>query len=81
MPAFVEYTPDGWRQAVLPPSTPQSAPPRVVVEGVWVGLDLGQSADYSAVCVVERHQRPTSGTCSAGSCRRRTPPSCGTSSA
>jgi len=58
MPAFVEYTPDGWRQAVLPPSTPQSAPPRVVVEGVWVGLDLGQSADYSAVCVVERHQRP-----------------------
>jgi hypothetical protein len=52
MPTFLEPTDRGWRRRELPPIAPQ---PRSVVDGVWVGLDLGQSADYSALSVVERH--------------------------
>ena len=57
MPVFLEPTPEGWRQTRLGP-TAEELRGATWVDGVWVGLDLGQSADYSAVAVVERHPHP-----------------------
>jgi hypothetical protein len=58
MPTFLERTPHGWRQRLLPTTTTGEGPPGVLVDGVWVGLDLGQAADYSALCVVQRRRDP-----------------------
>src|SRR5262245_56438607 len=57
MPVFHELTRDGWRQTRLGPTAEQLRG-AVWVDGVWVGLDLGQSRDYSALCVVERRRQP-----------------------